>query len=126
MLIEYFINVLLSIIPMIGTLGIISLVFYIGWVMALKKNPELKEQNKKFWEITKYLMLGLLGLTLFMSLTSQSHTYKHETHDRQELNAKIQEQIANDEVPEKKDLMLKPDLTKEQRAERFKELTNFR
>lgn len=126
MLIEYFINVLLTILPMIGTLGIITLMFYIGWVMALKKNPDLKKEHDKFWGIAKYLMIGLLGLTLFMSLTSQSHTYKHETHNRQELNAKIQEQISNDEVPEKKDLMLKPDLTKEQRAERFKELTNFR
>lgn len=126
-MIEYLINVLLG---SVG--GLVALVLTIIFIhFAMKKisqlHPDNVDHHDKFLKIWYSMIVPCLaGGIIVLTAMSSSITYKHETHDRQQLNNEMYQRNMSEPEIEKKDRMLKPDRTKEERAERFKELTNYK
>jgi heme/copper-type cytochrome/quinol oxidase subunit 2 len=126
-MVEYLINVLLGSVWGLVTILIFCIGFHFFFKMAERLHPNLHEEHKNMKRIWfRMVVPGLIAFVIGSAAMSSSITYKHETHDRQQLNNEMYQRNMNAPEIEKKDRMLKPDLTKEERAERFKELTNYK
>lgn len=123
----YSINVLLSVYPFV--LGMIGAMF-IGFAVYFAKYKKLGIAWEEFKKILyPYLIPAyavVLVIVTFLAMVSHSNRYMHTTHDKQELNMQYEAQIMQKEAPEKKDTILKPNMTKEEREAHFKELMNFK
>ena len=71
------------------------------------------------------LVTIILTVGLIFSFTASANTFKLEHHNKTQLNQRIENQNMNPSIGEIVDRTKKPELTQEERAARFKEITNY-
>ena len=126
-MLEYFINVGLSFLPFFGVaFGILFFVVFLPRVLFRIMGTQL-DQSVKDIVLKGSLALVTIILTvgLIFSFTTSANTFKLEHHNKTQLNQRIENQNMNPSMGEIVDRTKKPELTREERAARFKEITNY-
>ena len=124
---DYFINVGLSFLPFFGVaFGILFFVVFLPRVLFRIMGTQL-DQSVKDIVLKGSLALVTIILTvgLIFSFTTSANTFKLEHHNKTQLNQRIENQNMNPSMGEIVDRTKKPELTREERAARFKEITNY-
>ena len=124
---DYFINVGLSFLPFFGVaFGILFFVVFLPRVLFRIVGIQL-DQSVKDIVLKGSLALVTIILTvgLIFSFTASANTFKLEHHNKTQLNQRIENQNMSPSMGEIVDRTKKPELTQEERAARFKEITNY-
>ena len=126
-MLDYFINVGLSFLPFFGVaFGILFFVVFLPRVLFRIMGTQL-DQSVKDIVLKGSLALVTIILTvgLIFSFTTSANTFKLEHHNKTQLNRQIENENMNPSIGEIVDRTKKPELTEEERAARFKEITNY-
>lgn len=126
-MLDYFINVGLSFLPFFGVaFGILFFAVFLPRVLFRIVGIQL-DQSVKDIVLKGSLALVTIILTvgLIFSFTASANTFKLEHHNKTQLNQRIENQNMNPSIGEIVDRTKKPELTQEERAARFKEITNY-
>ena len=126
-MLDYFINVGLSFLPFFGVaFGILFFVVFLPRVLFRIVGIQL-DQSVKDVVLKGSLALVTIILTvgLIFSFTTSANTFKLEHHNKTQLNRQIENENMNPSIGEIVDRTKKPELTQEERAARFKEITNY-
>ena len=126
-MLDYFINVGLSFLPFFGVaFGILFFVVFLPRVLFRIVGIQL-DQSVKDVVLKGSLALVTIILTvgLIFSFTTSANTFKLEHHNKTQLNRQIENENMNPSIGEIVDRTKKPELTQEERAARFKEITRY-
>ena len=126
-MLDYFINVGLSFLPFFGVaFGILFFVVFLPRVLFRIVGIQL-DQSVKDIVLKGSLALVTIILTvgLIFSFTTSANTFKLEHHNKTQLNQRIENQNMNPSMGAIVDRTKKPELTQEERAARFKEITRY-
>lgn len=126
-MLDYFINVGLSFLPFFSVaFGILFFVVFLPRVLFRIVGIQL-DQSVKDVVLKGSLAVIVVILTagLIFSFTASANTFKLEHHNKAQLNHRIENQNMNPSMGEIVDRTKKPELTQEERATRFKEITNY-
>jgi uncharacterized membrane protein len=124
---DYFINVGLSFLPFFGaTFGILFFVVFLPRVLFRIMGTQLDQSVKDIvLKGSLAVIVVILAVGLIFSFTASANTFKLEHHNKTQLNQRIENQNMNPSMGEIVDRTKKPELTQEERAARFKEITNY-
>ena len=126
-MLEYFINVGLSFLPFFGVaFGVLFFVVFVPRVLFRIVGIQL-DQSVKDIVLKGSLALVTIILTvgLIFSFTTSANTFKLEHHNKTQLNQRIENQNMNPSIGEIVDRTKKSEMTEEERAARFKEITRY-
>ena len=126
-MLDYFINVGLSFLPFFSVaFGILFFVVFLPRVLFRIVGIQL-DQSVKDVVLKGSLAVIVVILTagLIFSFTASANTFKFEHHNKAQLNHRIENRNMNPSIGEIVDRTKKPELTEEERAARFKEITNY-
>ena len=126
-MLEYFINVGLSFLPFFGVaFGILFFVVFLPRVLFRIMGTQLDQSVKDIvLKGSLAVIVVILAAGLIFSFTASANTFKLEHHDKTQLNQRIENQNMNPSIGAIVDRTKKPELTQEERATRFKEITNY-
>ena len=126
-MLDYFINVGLSFLPFFGiAFGILFFVVFLPRVLFRIMGTQLDQSVKDIvLKGSLAVIVVILAAGLIFSFTASANTFKLEHHDKTQLNQRIENQNMNPSMGEIVDRTKKPELTQEERATRFKEITNY-
>lgn len=126
-MLDYFINVGLSFLPFFGVaFGILFFVVFLPRVLFRIMGAQLDQSVKDIvLKGSLAVIVVILAVGLIFSFTASANTFKLEHHNKTQLNQRIENQNMNPSVGEIVDRTKKPQLTQEERAARFKEITNY-
>ena len=126
-MLDYFINVGLSFLPFFGAaFGILFFVVFLPRVLFRIMGTQLDQSVKDIvLKGSLAVIVVILTAGLIFSFTASANTFKLEHHDKTQLNQRIEKQNMNPSMGEIVDRTKKPELTEEERATRFKEITNY-
>jgi len=127
-MLDYIVNVGLSFLPYLGT-SIFIIIFAIVLPRIFIRLFNINVEKRLISLIERgvsAVVVVIIALGVIFSLTSSANTFKLEHHDKVQLNQKIESQNTNREVGEIVDRSRKPDMTQEERAKRFDEITDYR
>ena len=131
-MLDYFINVGLSFLPFFGVaFGILFFVVFLPRVLFRIMGTQLDQSVKdivlkgSLALVTIILVTIILTVGLIFSFTTSANTFKLEHHNKTQLNRQIENENMNPSIGEIVDRTKKPELTQEERAARFKEITNY-
>jgi|GEM_PF-3115099 len=127
-MLDYFINVGLSFMPYLETalsifLGVYVIPSILMKIVGMKVDEKLNSMVKKgaAAAVTVILIVGLI-----ISFTSSANTFKLEQHDKVQLNRQIESRNMNRAELEIVDRNRKPEMTSDERADRFNEIIDYR
>ena len=126
-MLDYFINVGLSFLPFFSTVfGVLFFVVFVPRVLFRIVGIQL-DQSVKDIVLKGSLALVTIILTvgLIFSFTTSANTFKLEHHNKTQLNQRIENQNMNPSIGEIVDRTKKSEMTEEERAARFKEITRY-
>ena len=126
-MLDYFINVGLSFLPFFGAaFGILFFVVFLPRVLFRIVGIQLDQSVKDIvLKGSLAVIVVILAVGLIFSFTASANTFKLEHHNKTQLNQRIENQNMNPSMGEIIDRTKKPELTQEERAARFKEITNY-
>ena len=126
-MLDYFINVGLSFLPFFGVaFGILFFVVFLPRVLFRIMGTQLDQSVKDIvLKGSLAVIVVILAVGLIFSFTAPANTFKLEHHNKTQLNQRIENQNMNPSMGEIVDRTKKPELTQEERAARFKEITNY-
>ena len=126
-MLDYFINVGLSFLPFFGVaFGILFFVVFLPRVLFRIVGIQLDQSVKDIVLKGSLAVIAvILAAGLIFSFTTSANTFKLEHHNKVQLNQRIENQNMNPSMGEIVDRTKKPELTQEERAARFKEITNY-
>ena len=126
-MLDYFINVGLSFLPFFGVaFGILFFVVFLPRVLFRIMGTQLDQSVKDIvLKGSLALVVVILAAGLIFSFTASANTFKFEHHNKTQLNQRIENQNMSPSMGEIVDRTKKPELTQEERAARFKEITNY-
>ncbi len=126
-MLDYFINVGLSFLPFFSTaFGVLFFVVFVPRVLFRIVGIQL-DQSVKDIVLKGSLALVTIILTvgLIFSFTTSANTFKLEHPNKTQLNQRIENQNMNPSISEIVDRTKKSEMTEEERAARFKEITRY-
>lgn len=126
-MLDYFINVGLSFLPFFGAaFGILFFVVFLPRVLFRIMGTQLDQSVKDIvLKGSLAVIVVILAVGLIFSFTASANTFKLEHHNKTQLNRQIENENMNPSIGEIVDRTKKPELTQEERAARFKEITNY-
>lgn len=126
-MLDYFINVGLSFLPFFGVaFGILFFVVFLPRVLFRIMGTQLDRPVKDIvLKGSLALVTIILTIGLIFSFTASANTFKLEHHNKTQLNRQIENENMNPSIGEIVDRTKKPQLTQEERAARFKEITRY-
>lgn len=126
-MLDYFINAGLSFLPFFSTaFGVLFFVVFVPRVLFRIVGIQLDQSVKDIvLKGSLALVIVILVVGLIFSFTASANTFKLEHHNKTQLNQRIENQNMNPSIGEIVDRTKKPELTQEERAARFKEITNY-
>ena len=126
-MLESFINVGLSFLPFFGVaFGILFFVVFLPRVLFRIMGTQLDQSVKDIvLKGSLAVIVVILTAGLIFSFTAYANTFKFEHHNKAQLNHRIENRNMNPSIGEIVDRTKKPELTQEERAARFKEITNY-
>ena len=126
-MLDYFINVGLSFLPFFGVaFGILFFVVFLPRVLFRIVGIQLDQSAKDVvLKGSLAVIVVILAVGLIFSFTASANTFKLEHHNKVQLNQRIENQNMNPSMGAIVDRTKKPELTQEERAARFKEITNY-
>ena len=126
-MLDYFINVGLSFLPFFGVaFGILFFVVFLPRVLFRIVGIQLDQSVKDIVLKGSLAVIAvILAAGLIFSFTASANTFKLEHHNKVQLNQRIENQNMSPSMGEIVDRTKKPELTQEERAARFKEITNY-
>ena len=126
-MLDYFINVGLSFLPFFGVaFGILFFAVFLPRVLFRIVGIQLDQSVKDVvLKGSLAVIVVILVAGLIFSFTASANTFKLEHHNKTQLNQRIENQNMNPSMGEIIDRTKKPELTQEERAARFKEITNY-
>lgn len=126
-MLDYAINVGLSLLPYLGTSLFIVIVGIVLPRLYIKIF-DLKLDRRVISVVEKGVAAAvavIITLGIIFALTSSANTFKLEHHDKVQLNRQIESQNTSREVTEIVDRSRKPEMTQEERSKRFDEITDY-
>ena len=126
-MLDYFINVGLSFLPFFSVaFGILFFVVFLPRVLFRIVGIQLDQSVKDIvLKGSLALVVVILVVGLIFSFTASANTFKLEHHNRTQLNQLIENQNMNPSMGEIVDRTKKSEMTEEERAARFKEITRY-
>ena len=126
-MLDSFINVGLSFLPFFGVaFGILFFVVFLPRVLFRIVGIQLDQSVKDVvLKGSLALVVVILVVGLIFSFTASANTFKLEHHDKTQLNHRIENQNMNPSMGEIVDRTKKSEMTEEERAARFKEITRY-
>ena len=126
-MLDYFINVGLSYRPFFGVaFGILFFVVFLPRVLFRIVGIQLDQSVKDVvLKGSLALIVVILVVGLIFSFTASTNTFKLEHHNKTQLNQRIENQNMNPSMGEIVDRTKKSEMTEEERAARFKEITRY-
>ena len=126
-MLDYFINVGLSFLPFFGVaFGILFFVVFLPRVLFRIMGTQLDRSVKDIvLKGSLALVVVILVVGLIFSFTASANTFKLEHHNKTQLNRQIENENMNPSIGEIVDRTKKPEMNQEERAARFKEITNY-
>ena len=124
---DYFINVGLSFLPFFGVaFSILFFVVFLPRVLFRIVDIQLDQSVKDIvLKGSLALVVVILVVGLIFSFTASANTFKLEHHNRTQLNRQIENENMNPSMGEIVDRTKKPEMSQEERAARFKEITHY-
>ena len=126
-MLDYFINVGLSFLPFFSTaFGVLFFVVFVPRVLFRIMGTQLDQSVKDVvLKGSLAVIVVILAVGLIFSFTASANTFKLEHHNKTQLNQRIENQNMNPSIGEIVDRTKKSEMTEEERAARFKEITRY-
>ena len=126
-MLDYFINVGLSFLPFFSTaFGVLFFVVFVPRVLFRIVGIQLDQSVKDIVLKGSLAVIAvILAAGLIFSFTASANTFKLEHHNKIQLNQRIENQNMNPSIGEIVDRTKKSEMTEEERAARFKEITRY-
>ena len=126
-MLDYFINVGLSFLPFFSTaFGVLFFVVFVPRVLFRIVGIQLDQSVKDIVLKGSLAVIAvILAAGLIFSFTTSANTFKLEHHNKTQLNQRIENQNMNPSIGEIVDRTKKSEMTEEERAARFKEITRY-
>ena len=126
-MLDYFINVGLSFLPFFGVaFGILFFVVFLPRVLFRIVGIQLDQSVKDIVLKSSLAVIAvILAAGLIFSFTASANTFKLEHHNKVQLNQRIENQNMSPSMGEIVDRTKKSEMTEEERAARFKEITRY-
>ena len=126
-MLDYFINVGLSFLPFFSTaFGVLFFVVFVPRVLFRIVGIQLDQSVKDIVLKGSLAVIAvILAAGLIFSFTASANTFKLEHHNKVQLNQRIENQNMSPSMGEIVDRTKKSEMTEEERAARFKEITRY-
>ena len=126
-MLDYFINVGLSFLPFFSVaFSILFFVVFLPRVLFRIVGIQLDQSVKDIVLKGSLAVIAvILAAGLIFSFTASANTFKLEHHNKVQLNQRIENQNMSPSMGEIVDRTKKSEMTEEERAARFKEITRY-